>query len=135
MHWSVDVSTGPPQILAFTDRKAIEDFVTVRLGRLLEQFKVLENLIVDFNLVVEANAVFTEKIEDDFIWRLESNMFEFQRTATDGICLIFAFFVASTQCELVDEIYCCCSLPICHDLVFQLVVVVLAYTINMFLNN
>lgn len=62
-------------------------------------------------------------------------MFKFERTATNSVSFVITFLIARTKCELVDEINGCSPLTIGHDLVFELPIVVLSDTINVFLGG
>src|SRR5271156_3830324 len=102
----------------------VEDLITFLLGSLLEDDQILEDLWIDLDLVIEANAVLAQKVEDNGGGWFQSDMLEFKRAASNGIGLIFSLFVASTECELIDQIDGSGLLSISHKLGFQSLAVV-----------
>lgn len=55
-------------------RDTVKQSVRISLV-LLEDADVLENLRIDLYSLIEADGVFTKKVEDNEMWRLEGNMF------------------------------------------------------------
>lgn len=93
--------------------QAVEDIITFFLWGLFEDLQVLKDLLMNKNLVIKSNAIFTKKIEDDSIRGFECDMLELQGATTDGFGLVFGiFFITSTKGELVDEVDSRCSLTI-----------------------
>lgn len=80
----------------------IEDLVTLALWRFLEYLKILEDLRINFNLIVETNTVLPEEIEDDLVWRLECDVLKFEGATANSVSFVVALFVSSTECELID---------------------------------
>lgn len=57
---------------------------------------------VDLHRVQVLHAIFTEEVEFDLSFAGELDVFDAQRAATDGVCFVFAFFVADSQSKFVD---------------------------------
>lgn len=91
------------------------------------------HLWVDLKLIVEADAVFAEEVEDDRAWWLEGNVLKLQRAAADSVSFVVAFFIASTQGKFVNKVHCGSKLTICHDSIRQVLLIVLANSANMLL--
>ena len=95
--------------------ETIKDLVTFLLGRALENLQVLEHLRVDLDLVVEADGILTEEVEDDGLWWAQGDVLELEGTAADGVCLVFTLLVTSTESKLIDQIHSSGALSLSHD--------------------
>ena len=93
---------------------AIEEGIGIFLI-LLEYSYVLEDLLLDFNALVESNRVLAKEIKDEEVRRLESDVFTSQRATAYSVGFILALLVTRTKRQLVDEVHRRCSLPISHD--------------------
>jgi hypothetical protein len=109
-----------------THCQSVEQIVTLRLRFSLENLDVLEDLRVDLNFLVESHGIFTQKVENNLVWRFQSNVFVSQRAATDRIRLVFSFFVTRTESKSINEVQSGSSLSVGGYLGFEVNVVILA---------
>ena len=119
--------------IGYTHSETVKYFISWPLGGFLEYSKVLENLRIDRNLVVEANAVFAEEIKNHSIRRFKFDVLKFERTATDSIGFVVSLFIPSTKREFVDEVHGSGSLAISRLFGFHVPFVVFADGVNVFL--
>lgn len=116
-----------------THRQSVEQIISLLLRLRFKDLDVLENLSVDVHFLVKPHRVFTQKVEDDLVGRLQGDVLVSQRTTTDSIGLIFAFLVTSSQSQTIDEIQCRRSLTISHDFRLEILRVVFSDLIDVFL--
>jgi len=115
-----------------THIQAIEQQIPIHLRIPLEQLNVLEHLLVDDDLVDVSNRVLSEEVEPERVGRIlnESDVFDPERTASNGIGFVLSLLVSSSKSELVDEVHGCGSLSIGGDLVSKSGGVVLSDSID-----
>lgn len=115
-----------------THIQSIEQQIPIHLRIPLEQLNVLEHLLVDDDLVDVSNRVLSEEVEPERVgWILdESDVFDPERTASNGIGFVLSLLVSSSKSELVDEVHGCGSLSIGGDLVSKSGGVVLSDSID-----
>lgn len=119
------VSKRPASGSEGTHSQPVEDVVAICLGRLLEHLQVLEHLPLHRELVVEANAIFAQKVEDDRVGLAERDMLKLERAAADRLSLVVGILlVAGSQRELVNQVHGCGALPVRHDIALHLLVVI-----------
>lgn len=88
-------------VLQYTHAESVKDFVALLLV-LLENPQVFKDLGIDMDFIIESYAVLTEKVEDYSVRGLHGNVLELQGTTTDGISLVFSFFITSAKGKFVD---------------------------------
>lgn len=91
----------------------IEQGVLIRFV-LLENPDILENLRIDFDLLVVPDRVFTQEVKAKNVGRLQRDVFTTERATPNGIGLVFAFLVASSKSKNINEVHSRSSLPIRH---------------------
>ena len=87
-----------------THVQAVEEQVADRLGLLLEDAQVLEDLLVDVDLIRVTDRVLTEEVERDLARRRESHVLVPERAAADRVGLVFSLLVAGTERKAVDQV-------------------------------
>jgi hypothetical protein len=115
--------------------QAVKNLITLLLWSLLEYLEILEDLRVDLYFVIEANTILSQEVKNDFIRGFQGDVFEFQGTAAGGISLIFALLVTRSKCKLINEIDSSGLLSICHELVLEVLLIIPADPIDVFLNK
>lgn len=128
------VSKRPASDSEDTYSQPVKDVVAVCLGGLLEHLEVLEHLPFHGELVVEANAIFTQKVENDRLGLAERDVLKLERAAADRLSLVVGILlVAGSQRKPVNQVHGCGALPVRHDIAFQLLVVVGTDPVNVLL--
>jgi hypothetical protein len=118
---------------SFTHTQTVEKVIALGLGVLLEQLDVLEHLGVDVDFLVETHRVLTQEIEHNLGGGLERYVLVAQRTTTNSIRLVFSLFVTRTESKTIDKVQSGRSLAVRHDLGFEVLGVVSADHVDVFL--
>lgn len=117
----------------WTHAQPVKHKVADLLRLLLEDLEVLEHLLFDLDGVGVPDRVLAEEVERDLGRRLERDVFEAERAASDRVGLFLTLLVAVSEREPVDEVDRCRALPRHHLLVLQVRCVVATDAVDVLL--
>ena len=111
----------------------VEEHVSFAFRRTFKDFKILEDLRIDFDGVKIANTILPEKVECDFIRWFKCDMLVAKGTTTHCISLIITFFIPCSESEDVDEIHSRRTLSNLGILILQVSCVILSDRVDVVL--